>query len=383
MNFDLKESTIFLTLVGSRAYGFSSESSDYDYRGICIPPMYTYIGINSKFEQVVDGISKEVWKNYPDLVEPEADMQVMELSKFCRLALDCNPSIIEILFSDESNFVYRDPIMDSLLEHRDAFLSKRAKARFCGYALSQLNRIKRHKRWLDDPPTKEPSRADFGLPEKSSLISADQIGSADAIIKYEVDAFVVDQTDLPEHTKIELNLGLSKMIKAVWLALNLGPYPVGEGQRFESTDAALSEAIMRQNGFDYNFIEILKREKKYRAARQEWDSYQHWLQERNPARAELEKKFGYDTKHACHLMRLLRMCREILETGKVLVKRPDAEELRAIRSGAWSYERICEFAENEDKALNEVVKKSKLPSSPDTNTIQSIVYDMTLKYNNL
>lgn len=380
MKFDLRKSTILLTLSGSRAYGFSSESSDWDYRGICIPPLDTYIGVNSKFEQAVDSSTKNVWKNYADLVKPEADMQVMELSKLARLAADNNPSIIEILFSDESSIVYKDPIVDMLLNNRDIFLSKRAKARFCGYALSQLNRIKRHKRWLDNPPTKEPVRPDFGLPPKEGLISADQIGSADAIIKYELDTFMVDQTDLPEHTKIELNTALGRMMRATWQALNLAPYPVGEGQRFDSTEAALSEAIMRQNGFDRNFIEVLKKEKQYRAARQEWDSYQHWLMERNPARAELEKSFGYDTKHACHLVRLIRMCREILETGQVLVKRPDAEELRAIRAGAWTYEKICEFAEAEDEALNEVVKKSKLPAVPNMQKIQDIIYDMTLEF---
>lgn len=381
MNFDLRQSTVFLTLSGSRAYGFHNAESDYDYRGICIPPLNTYIGIGNKFEQAVDNKTKHIWKNYSDLVQTDSDMQIMELSKFCRLALDCNPSIIEILFSDEDSFIYKHPIMNVLLNNRKLFLSKRAKARFCGYALSQLNRIKRHKRWLDNPPTHEPLRSHFGLPDKEGLVSADQIGSANALIKQEIDGFVVDQNDLPEHTKIELSLNLDKMMRAVWASLNTTPFPIGENQRFDSMNDALAEMVMRQNGFDRNFIEVLKKEKQYRAARQEWESYQHWLQDRNPARAELEKKFGYDTKHACHLVRLIRMCREILETGQVLVKRPDAEELRMIRSGSWSYEGICEFAEAEDKALSEVVKQSKLPSAPDMERIQEIVYSMILNFN--
>lgn len=294
MNFDLQKSTIFLTLVGSRAYGFHNQDSDYDYRGICIPPLDTYIGVNSRFEQEVDKKTKHVWKYYPNIVQPESDMQIMELTKFCRLAADCNPSIIEILFSDESSVILKNPIMSKLLDSRDMFLSRRAKARFCGYALSQLNRIKRHKRWLDNPPQKEPTRSEFGLPEKVGVISADQIGSAEAIIRHEIDQFIVDQTDLPEYTKIELGLSLDKMMRAVWCSLHTEPYPIGENQRFESMDATLSEAAMRQNGFSQNFMEVLKKEKQYRAARQEWDSYQTWLMERNPARAELERKFGYD-----------------------------------------------------------------------------------------
>ena len=381
MNFDLAKSTILLVLSGSRAYGFHSESSDWDYRGICIPPLDTYIGINNKFEQAVDAKSKHVWKHFPPgLVQPEADMQVMELTKFCRLAADCNPSIIEILFSDESSIVHMDPIVSPLLEKREMFLSKRAKARFCGYALSQLNRIRRHKRWLDNPLTHEPRREDYGLPG-SGVISADQIGAAEAIIRREVDAFVVDQNDLPEHTKIELTNGLGRMMRAVWAALNDSPYPVGEGKKFGSAEDALAEAVMRQEGFSENFIEVLKKEKQYRGARQEWESYQRWLRERNPARAELEKKFGFDSKFATHLVRLIRTCREILETGKVNVKRPDAEELRAIRAGAWTYEMVCDFAEKEDEALNLVMKNSKLRQAPDTDVIQKIVFDMIMKFN--
>lgn len=385
MNFDLGKATIFLTLAGSRAYGFSSPTSDWDYRGICIPPLNTYIGINSKFEQAVDtGASKQIWKNYPNLVQPESDMQVMELSKFCRLAADCNPSVIEILFADESSIVKKHPVMDKLLANRDVFLSKRAKARFCGYALSQLKRIKRHKLWVDAEGSASliaPKRSDYDLPEVG-VISADQIGAADALIKQEIDGFMnLNQDELPEHVKIELDLGLGRMIRGVWHAINETPYPVGEGQTFQSTREALENAALRKGGYSENFIETLKREKRYRAALTEWQHYQAWLRDRNPERAALEKQFGYDTKHACHLVRLIRMCREILETGQVLVKRPDAEELRAIRKGAWSYTQVCEFAEAEDQALNEVVKVSKLPSAPDSAKIQELVYEMTLEFN--
>ncbi|HLG27589.1 MAG TPA: hypothetical protein VI423_07370, partial [Paenisporosarcina sp.] len=183
------------------------------------------------------------------------------------------------------------------------------------------------------------------------------------------------------HTKIELTNGLGRMMRAVWAALNDSPYPVGEGKKFGSAEDALAEAVMRQEGFSENFIEVLKKEKQYRGARQEWESYQRWLRERNPARAELEKKFGFDSKFATHLVRLIRTCREILETGKVNVKRPDAEELRAIRAGAWTYEMVCDFAEKEDEALNLVMKNSKLRQAPDTDVIQKIVFDMIMKFN--
>jgi len=72
-----------------------------------------------------------------------------------------------------------------------------------------------------------------------------------------------------------------------------------------------------------------------------------------------------NSKNAMHLVRLLRMCREILETGIVRVKRPDAEELLAIRNGKWTLKELCEYAENENRELDEVCRKSTLPDEPD------------------
>ncbi|MDP2647726.1 MAG: nucleotidyltransferase, partial [Candidatus Yanofskybacteria bacterium] len=74
---------------------------------------------------------------------------------------------------------------------------------------------------------------------------------------------------------------------------------------------------------------------------------------------------GYDRKHAMHLVRLMRMCREILTDGKVIVRRPDREELLAIRNGAWEYDQLIEWADRQDAEMTDLVEKSKLRKSPD------------------
>lgn len=382
MNFNLNDRTVFLTLAGSHAFGFSTPESDFDYRGIAIAPMSSYVGLDSRFEQIVDDKKKTVWKHYPaGLVQPEADMQVMELTKFCRLAAQCNPSVIENLFTPEDVIIRKDPIMTELLDARECFLSRQAKARFCGYALSQLNRIKRHKRWLDNPPTSQPTRSEFGLPEYK-IISLDELGAAEALIEQQVKEFSINQDDLPEHVKIELENAMERILKTAWTILGGNKeFPIGRYQEYHRTEDVLFEAMASKLQLDENFIELLKREKRYRTAKNEWSSYQQWLTERNPARAELERKFGYDCKHAAHLVRLIRMCREILETGQVIVKRPDADQIKAIRAGAWTYEKICEYAETEDKALQLVAAKSKLPSAPDMKRIHELVFSMVMRYN--
>jgi predicted nucleotidyltransferase len=303
MNFNLYNNTVFLTLSGSHAYGMSTPTSDYDYRGIVIAPMSSYVGFIDKFE---NSVGSEVYKHYPvGLLKDDPrvegadksvfpDMQVMEITKFMRLALSNNPSVLETIFTNDSEVLISNPILKPLIDNRDKILSKQAKARFCGYAISQLHRINRHKHWLDKPPTHKPTRNEFGLPDQS-LLSQDQIGAANALIQKEIDEFMIDQTHLPEDVKIELNVTLGKSMRAVWRSIHSDiPYPVGDGAKFESTEDALYWGVAKDQGFSDNFLEVLVLEKRYRNAKREWDQYQTWLKQRNPKRAELEKKFGYD-----------------------------------------------------------------------------------------
>ena len=70
------------------------------------------------------------------------------------------------------------------------------------------------------------------------------------------------------------------------------------------------------------------------------------------------------------------MCREILVDGKVLVKRPDAEELLEIRNGTWPYEKIVEWAEAQDKELHVLMKESKLPKKPNMEKLDNLCMDI-------
>jgi hypothetical protein len=74
-----------------------------------------------------------------------------------------------------------------------------------------------------------------------------------------------------------------------------------------------------------------------------------------------------------HLVRLTRMGQEILTTGKVIVKRPDREELLAIRAGAWSYEQLIEFAEKQEHAFVDLYDKCDiLPAAPNRDNLNKL-----------
>ena len=79
-----------------------------------------------------------------------------------------------------------------------------------------------------------------------------------------------------------------------------------------------------------------------------------------------------------HLVRLMRTGYELMTTGELKVLRPDAEELLAIRNGAWSYEKIVGYAEEMDAKIGEVydTDKCSLPMKPPEAKINDLLQEM-------
>jgi len=336
----LQERTILLTRHGSHAYGTNIATSDEDFKGVCVPPREYLHGFMHVFEQAE---GKD-----PDLV-------VYDIRKFMRLAADCNPSIIEILWTSSEDWLHVEKFVgDALLDERATLLSTKCRHTFSGYAVSQLKRIKLHRRYLLDPPKAPPTRGEFGLPDRT-LIPADQIAAANAAVEKKLAEWEPHFVEGDEAAKIATKNKMAAVLAEIVT-------------NSEDTWSAAARSI----GMDDNLIRVMQKEREYAARSREWQKYREWKENRNEARAGLEAKHGYDTKHGMHLVRLMRMCREILERGEVVVKRPDREELLAIRAGAWTYEQIVEWAEKEDAALDDVAKASKLPHHPDRKKLDAL-----------
>jgi hypothetical protein len=71
-----------------------------------------------------------------------------------------------------------------------------------------------------------------------------------------------------------------------------------------------------------------------------------------------------------HTFRLLRMAKEIAETGQPLVRRPDREELLEIKSGHFVYEELMAKADQELKQIDEGFSASRLRDEPDIDQIE-------------
>lgn len=372
MGFNIRDHTILWTIGGSRCYGMHTSESDVDTKGICVPPSRFYHGTLESFEQA-EGPSH--LEEFRDLLTPEEtavasttklEGVVYEVRKFVRLATETNPNILDVLFCRDEEVRLMTPLGKLLRDNRNLFISARARFSFAGYAHSQLKRLREHRSWLLNPPTHLPTRIEFELPERT-VIPADQLLAAQDAIKKKVDSWEIDFYGLDETEKIRFQEQVSS---------HLAEIGVNADERWRTAARAI--------GCDENFLLLLDRERRYKSAKVHWDQYQNWRENRNPARAELEAKWGMDTKHAAHLYRLLKMCYEILTTGKVNVWRGDIDrdEILAIRNGAMTYDQLVEWATKIDAECDDIYKQKVyvVPKDPDRKRISVLCQEIVERY---
>ncbi|BCK72178.1 nucleotidyltransferase [Streptomyces libani subsp. rufus] len=119
------EHTVYACVMGSRAFGLATETSDTDRRGVFLAPTPLFWG----FEKP------------PTHVEgPREEEFSWELERFCQLALRANPTVLECLHSPLVERI--DATGRELLTLREAFLSRQVHRTFAGYAGGQLKQLR-------------------------------------------------------------------------------------------------------------------------------------------------------------------------------------------------------------------------------------------------
>lgn len=132
----LQARTILLVTAGSYSYGTNTETSDRDYKGVCIPPIDYYFGLHS-FHEYRQSTGKNFQASAGDV-----EVTIMHITKFVNQAMQGIPNNIEMLFVRPEDRLKVTPLGQMLIDHRHLFLSKRVFKRFGGYARSQIQKLK-------------------------------------------------------------------------------------------------------------------------------------------------------------------------------------------------------------------------------------------------
>lgn len=322
----MKDNMMVKHYAGSLSYGTSLPTSDIDFRGIfCADP----VNILTPFFPV---------REAEDSLEE--DTKLYELSHFMKLCLDCNPNVVETLWVADEDITFRTPAYDLLRSERHKLLSSKIAFTTSGYALSQLKRIKGHNKWINQPQPVEP-------PQPKDYLTVIQYFGEDKQLKIDLNQYRNNHRLIPYGGNV---FGLYD-----WFGYQMWDVQGTLNDKFEGERETLGAPLM--------FVKWNKEE--YRQSKEKHEQYWTWKNNRNEKRSALEEQFGYDTKHAMHLVRLLRMGVEALRDGEIVVRRPDAEELLAIRAGAWEYDELVKYAEKMDTEVRDHwYKTTSLPKKP-------------------
>lgn len=408
-----------IVLFGSRLYGINNAESDYDYRGVfTILNRDTLEELPKRIEDktILKEIDKRLNLNLHDL----NDIVLYETKTFLSLAMNNNPNIIDILFSNEQLYVSAQGKI--LIDNKNKFLSKKLKYTFSGYGFSNLKKMKTHNNILINFPyildiinilkdlftdnkinfnfiqTYFPNsvltyfKQEFKVDNNKSI----SISEFYNIVKHKLDIDITKyiKSDIinfitmfnTNGNKINIDADFKLFIKHkasfkkitddIVMLFNNNKIDIGV---FDANDNI--KDIKLDISKDSDFIGILKVNKiEYKGSINTINNIYKWILNRNKKRLKNEKVFKYDVKNASHLMRLLEGCKLIFTTNEYnpTLQGDLLEFIKNIRQGKFTYDFITNRANNIIKEIDILYKQSSLPNKVNFNIIENL-YEQIIK----
>ena len=397
--------TQYETIMGSTAYGVSSpeKHSDIDVYGFCIPSKEII------FPHIQDGYvdvlsKKQSFNNFQQHhifdheLNKQYDIDIYNIVNYFMLCMDGNPNMIDSLFTSQRCVLHCTQIGVHARENRKKFLSKKCWHTFKGYAYSQLQKMRtKHEagKILYDIESKLGQLSDININEIELINYYDQILNENKI------------TTIPESTKdknhiiklfsntlsnighlLELN---EKYNNTIFIRTQIDSL-------FNTIKTQLNE-LNKEQPVNINTQDIIisKITEKYPELMKGMITtfnknmiitYLDKLKEFNSTiteRAIRVRKYGYDTKFGYHVIRLIGEVQQILEENDLDLERSDRrEQMKAIRAGAWSLDKIFEYFNDNEKRLEETYQKSKLQYSVSIKEIEQLLKEcLEMKFGDL
>ena len=375
-------------LRGSHSQNLANEDSDIDKGGVYFAPYDDVLGLGLNYQE--------------EISDEKHDETYWEFGKWMSLIAKGNPSALESLFVPKEMIVKMNGEIQSVMKHRDEFISKEVVKALAGYAFNQIKKARGLGKKIVNPVTERKDVLDFcytfkgqgSQPIKEFLaenhLDQKYCGLVNIPNMPDVYGVYYDWAAYFKFEGMELDdcFGLSGMSWKV-----KSPYC-----RFvPSTEDAerIIERLKNKEFFGYGGIvypddvsksnevrlsSIPKGERPicfmtynkdaYTCHCREYKEYQEWVENRNQKRYSKAVEAGYNQKNMCHCIRLLTMAKEISEgKGFKLWRTDDRDFLMAIKNGEYTYEYLIDYAEKLLKEVEENLPKCNLPDQVDKNYV--------------
>lgn len=358
---------LLIVIRGSQAYGTNLPTSDTDYAGIFIQSQEDILGFNYK-EQINDD------KN---------DTVFYEIRRFLELLASNNPTILELMNTPEDCIIYKHPLYDIILKHKNEFITKVCAKSFGGYAIQQIKKAKgqnKKQNWEKEKVERK-TPLDFCFLHQGTKS--------------------IPLTEWIDDDRPQEKCGLSKIPHSKDLYALYYDFSENYEPKY-LTDQGLSESDIKFKGIIFEdsndvrlssipqgwiekdwFIGHMSYNKDgYSQHCKDFNSYQEWLKNRNEQRWVDVESHGQkiDGKNMMHCRRLLTMAREIGEGKGIIVRRPDSQELLAIRRGEVDLQTLINKSEQDILEIDEIFNNSNLPESVDKNIVNSILIKIRTQF---
>jgi uncharacterized protein len=142
----LPQNVHYEVLSGSVAYGVSSDTSDMDIVGFCIPPKED---VFPHLRGEIPGFGRQIQRfaQYQEhhIMDQEArqeyDFTIYSIVKYFHLCMENNPNMVDSLFVPQRCVLFASKIGQMVRDRRKIFLHKGSYQKFRGYAYAQLHKI--------------------------------------------------------------------------------------------------------------------------------------------------------------------------------------------------------------------------------------------------
>ncbi len=336
---------LFECISGSKAYGLDLPTSDTDIKGVFAQDRKDFFGL----------------KECTQVSDEKNDIVFYELGRFIELLVKSNPNLLEMVGVADKHILYKHPVFDLIQE--EIFISKECKNTFAGYAKTQIKRAKGLNKKILNPVGKE----------RKSVLDFCYVmyGQGSIPLKKWLELKGIEQINCGL-----VNVPHMKNMFSLFVQTKEDDYGF-RGVTNEQKDANEVQLSSVPKGLEPQAYLYFSKD-GYSKYCKDYKEYWAWVNKRNEARYQNTLQHGknYDAKNMMHTFRLLGMAKEIAQEGKIIVQRPNREELLKIRSGVFMYEELVKRAEVLVEEIEELFAKSSLPEKPDFEAAERLLIEM-------
>lgn len=325
-------------IVGSQSYGTNIATSDIDKQFIYIEPL----------ERILNNTASTK-------IELTKDFVGFEIGRFLELIMTANPSVLDLTVTPADCIEFVHPLYQKyIIDNSKKFLTKRVRDSYGKYAEGQIKKARGENKKFRQTFEKE----------RKGLLDFCWVGEGQG-------SELLKETSKIAPLKLKgLDLtncavtAIDHMKNCFYLFATKGKGVVDK----DNVQILLSETPKDFNdgGTMVPFRPLLMfycNIEGFQTYCKDYKGYWEWEANKNEDRFNQNIANGclYDSKNMAHCHRLLDTAIEILRDGVLNIRRPNKDQLIAIRHGEYPYEQLIEDAQQKSELINELVQTTKLP----------------------